>query len=935
MRFSLIAVVSLLGLALASPVPEPSLALRRDASAPIEKRETALNAFLTLLLDYLPDIDGSINSVVGVLTVFERLLALLTGEQTTYNGLGGTCTTYTVIFARGTSEPGNVGILVGPPFFDALKSVVGSSAVTIQGVNDYAASVEGYLEGGDPTGSAEMATQIKAAKAACPNTKLIVSGYSQGGQIVHNAAALLPAATAEWISKVVIFGDPDNGKPVTNVASANVKIFCSAADNICVNGDLILPAHLLGPALSSETNLFRSQLLDNNSFLRVLRDSKVMDPFSIAASVGTLSHVCLVTVRRLGELAGKFKAASKILQDVSSETKIITISLSQLQNILVKNDNTILAEALLTLDVRNALDTALTGCSVTLSCIESEIRSLTTNIDIDQKLNLADRAKIVWKEDKFKELLQQLRGQHNTISILQQGLQMKAIADIIPLLKINCDAIKKVADGTESLRGLYPQVNKAESFMASIASPNRDETTFSIISERQFEFDDVVRNSTPYQRANQARKISGAPLRTAGSSAPEKASSPGNVQRTSRGNSGDFFEQLHVHVDGVEGENMSLREEMQEKDALIHNLEAQIIQTWEEEAERVQRQIKEAEAEYYERARRDLETELADMEYTWRAKIEKSEEYWRTLMAVKLDETRKEGDLRFQEMEFTWRNKHEETILLYQERAEREKDLSNKISGKLDAIQKEKDSLKKRLTSTHRRLDIAIEDEVLLYENLDAVQDSIQNGKAAKIGSTILVPLQSLLPLKDSLKRPPIFEAVKESEMPEDWVQKWKDEKLATMSSLDLETPKHNSQKRSPTPTSSLARSTDGPSNKSPTVSPKTPAPDSPSTRIDMPFVAGPSNKSPVVSPTAPAPDSPSSRIDKPFVAETSNQTRRTVTPPVPNFFRKEKKNTSISNQSPGRPNPTRRGPNPVHPPMNSTARVRCLSYHGLASNLD
>jgi cutinase len=44
--------------------------------------------------------------------------------------------------------------------------------------------------------------------AACPNTKLVVSGYSQGGQLVHNAMAQLPPAMAANVSKVVIFGDP-------------------------------------------------------------------------------------------------------------------------------------------------------------------------------------------------------------------------------------------------------------------------------------------------------------------------------------------------------------------------------------------------------------------------------------------------------------------------------------------------------------------------------------------------------------------------------------------------------------------------------------------------------------------------------------------------------------------------------------------------------
>jgi cutinase len=149
MRFSFWAVLSLVGLTLASPIPNLD-------SKDLVKRNTALNAFLAVLLDYLPAVDGTINSVGEILTVFENLLALLTGEPTTYNQLGGACTAYTVIFARGTTEPGNVGILVGPPFFDALRSLVGTSALTIQGVNDYSASIDGYIEGGDPAGSAEM-----------------------------------------------------------------------------------------------------------------------------------------------------------------------------------------------------------------------------------------------------------------------------------------------------------------------------------------------------------------------------------------------------------------------------------------------------------------------------------------------------------------------------------------------------------------------------------------------------------------------------------------------------------------------------------------------------------------------------------------------------------------------------------------------------------
>jgi hypothetical protein len=62
--------------------------------------------------------------------------------------------------------------------------------------------------------NSHRAKQIQQAYAACPNTKLIASGYSQGGQIVHNAAAQLPVNVGQWISSAVIFGDPGMKKSV-------------------------------------------------------------------------------------------------------------------------------------------------------------------------------------------------------------------------------------------------------------------------------------------------------------------------------------------------------------------------------------------------------------------------------------------------------------------------------------------------------------------------------------------------------------------------------------------------------------------------------------------------------------------------------------------------------------------------------------------------
>jgi cutinase len=71
-----------------------------------------------------------------------------------------------------------------------------------------------------------------------------VSGYSQGGQIVHNAAKLLPAATMAKVNSVVIFGDPDDGTAVAGASAARTLVICHETDDICLHGDLILLAHL-------------------------------------------------------------------------------------------------------------------------------------------------------------------------------------------------------------------------------------------------------------------------------------------------------------------------------------------------------------------------------------------------------------------------------------------------------------------------------------------------------------------------------------------------------------------------------------------------------------------------------------------------------------------------------------------------------------------
>lgn len=111
-----------------------------------------------------------LSTLIAITAVFQDVdafPAVFTKRQyssNTYNQLtdGTPCRPVTVIYARGTTQAGNVGdsSAVGPIFFNNLASQLGgTSQLAIQGVT-YAANVIGFLQGGDPAGSTTMANLI-------------------------------------------------------------------------------------------------------------------------------------------------------------------------------------------------------------------------------------------------------------------------------------------------------------------------------------------------------------------------------------------------------------------------------------------------------------------------------------------------------------------------------------------------------------------------------------------------------------------------------------------------------------------------------------------------------------------------------------------------------------------------------------------------------
>lgn len=98
-----------------------------------------------------------------------------------------------------------------------------------------------------------MAALAKQRLGNCPDTKLVLSGYSQGGLVCHNALSA-QGLDGSKVAAVVCFGDPFNGQPFQGVDPSRVvslspahllagltltlsqKEFCDTADNVCPGG---------------------------------------------------------------------------------------------------------------------------------------------------------------------------------------------------------------------------------------------------------------------------------------------------------------------------------------------------------------------------------------------------------------------------------------------------------------------------------------------------------------------------------------------------------------------------------------------------------------------------------------------------------------------------------------------------------------------------
>lgn len=134
------------------------------------------------------------------------------------------CSDVELVFARGTGEAPGVGG-VGRSFVDALRTQLGAKSLDVYPV-DYPASgdvtnreafagtvIDGVRDAGD---------RVQATAANCPDTKIVLGGYSQGAVVAGYVTAAqapagipsaivpkpLPPNVADHVAAVVFFGKP-------------------------------------------------------------------------------------------------------------------------------------------------------------------------------------------------------------------------------------------------------------------------------------------------------------------------------------------------------------------------------------------------------------------------------------------------------------------------------------------------------------------------------------------------------------------------------------------------------------------------------------------------------------------------------------------------------------------------------------------------------
>jgi cutinase len=155
------------------------------------------------------------------------------------------CPDVEVVFARATTEPPGVG-QVGQAFVDSLRSQVGGRSVAVYPVafpasDDFANSAS--------IGADDARAHVQSAVTNCPNTRIVLGGYSQGALAIDLITAIpvsfagfapapMPPEVASRVAAVAVFGNP-LGRYVGAQLPAVSPLYADKAIDLCAAGDPI------------------------------------------------------------------------------------------------------------------------------------------------------------------------------------------------------------------------------------------------------------------------------------------------------------------------------------------------------------------------------------------------------------------------------------------------------------------------------------------------------------------------------------------------------------------------------------------------------------------------------------------------------------------------------------------------------------------------
>lgn len=114
------------------------------------------------------------------------------------------CPDVEIVVARGTTEPPGVGG-IGQAFVDLLRSQLGGRSVGVYAV-DYPASRD--FDVSTPAGANDASTHIQSMAANCPNTRMVLGGYSQGAGVIDLSTTAMPPQVADHVAAAALFGAP-------------------------------------------------------------------------------------------------------------------------------------------------------------------------------------------------------------------------------------------------------------------------------------------------------------------------------------------------------------------------------------------------------------------------------------------------------------------------------------------------------------------------------------------------------------------------------------------------------------------------------------------------------------------------------------------------------------------------------------------------------